>query len=265
MEKIFFFHNGKAGGTSIKKVLEDLVPQRQRCPRIENDEVDHRNLKGRYKRFRGYTLYSGHYGYDVYQAVANGHLPLTNFRHPVDRLVSGYNYFNYAVHLPEKLGRPDHFYAVRLARKVSFEEFMSSSDPRVEIYTRNGHYRQLTYSPWSPELRKSLNEACAFVDQMQWYYICEHPELSTIWFRKVFNIPVTEIPRENQTPKVSSSQLSPANISESTRSLILEKNQLDLALYQYAVKRLLSIEEKLNLVPAEAAASSHPTAGLRAV
>jgi hypothetical protein len=263
MEKIFFFHNGKAGGTSIKKVLEDLVPRRDRCPQIENDEIDHRNLKGNYKRFRGYTLYSGHYGRDVYESVAEGHWPLTNFRHPVDRMVSGFNYFNYAVNLPKKFAWPDHFYHVRLARRISFEEFMSSPDPRVEIYTRNGHFRQLTYSTWSPELRKSLEDACAFVDQMPWYYVCEYPELSTIWFRKVFNIPISEIPRENQTPKANNSQLSPASLPESTRSLVLEKNQFDLALYQYAVKRLFSLQEKLNLVPSEAAASSDPTPSLK--
>lgn len=84
---------------------------------------------------------------------------------------------------------------------------------------------------------------------MPWYYVCEHPELSTTWFREVFNIPVSEIPRENQTPKVSNLQLSPENLSKSTRSLILEKNQLDLALYEYAVKKLLLISEKLNAVP----------------
>ena len=255
MEKIFFFHNGKAGGTSIKKVLEDFFPRRQRCPQIEIDEIDHRNLKGDYKRFRGYALYSGHYGYDVYAAVANGHATLTNFRHPVDRLISCFNYFNYVVNLPQKVTQPDHFFHVRLARSISFEEFIFSSDPRVEIYTRNSHFRQLTHSVWSPEVRKSVDEAIAFIDQMPWYYVCEYPELSTTWFRMVFNIPVTEIPRENRTPRVSDSQVSAANISEKTRSLICEKNQLDLALYEYAVKKLLLNREKLNLLASTAVGS----------
>lgn len=256
MEKIFFFHNPKAGGTSIKTVLEALVPRRERCPQIENDEIDHRKLNGNYKSSRGYALYSGHYGYDVYQTVANGHLPLTNFRHPVDRLISTFNYFNYAVHLPLKLTLPDHFYHVRLARKISFDEFISSSDPRVEIYTRNGHFRQLTYSPWSPELRKSLDDAIAFIDQMPWYYVCEQPEVSTTWFRNVFKVRVDQIPRENQTPKISDSQVSAAQISESTRSLILEKNQLDLVLYNYAVNRLARMRDRLNLASPAAVRSS---------
>jgi hypothetical protein len=256
MDKIFFFHNPKAGGTSIKTVLEGLFHRRERCPQIENDEIDHRNLKGKLKAYRGYSLYYGHYGYDVYEAVANGHLPLTNFRHPVDRLISTFNYFNYAVHLPAKVTRPDHFYHVRLARTISFDEFMSSSDPRVELYTRNGHFRQLTYSLWMPTLHKSLDEAIAFVDQMPWFYVCEHPELSTIWFRKVFNVPLTVIPRENQTPKVGDSQVSTANISERTRNLVLEKNQLDLALYEYAVNKLRHKLAKVDLVPSQASESN---------
>ena len=256
MEKVFFFHNGKAGGTSIKKVLDSLFPRQERCPLIEIDEIDHVNLKGKYKRFRGYAYYCGHYGYDVHEAVVDGHISVTNFRHPVDRLISTYNYFNYAVNLPAKPTRPDHFYHVRLARSISFEEYISCSDRRVEIYTRDFHFRQLTYSPWSLELRKSLDEAIAFIDRMPWYYVCEYPALSTTWFRKVFNIPINEMPRENQTPKVTDSQLSSANISESTRSVICERNRLDLELYEYAVKKLLMNREKMNLVTSETVESS---------
>ncbi len=229
---------------------------RKRCPRIENDETDHRNLKGNYKRFRGYALYSGHYGYDIYAAIANGHVALTNFRHPVDRLVSLFNYFKYVVQTPEKPTRPDHFYHVRLARSISFEEFVTSSDLHVQIYTRNAHFRQLTHSLWSLETHRSLDDAFALLDHMPWYYVCEHPELSTAWFRTVFGIQIPEIPRENRTPKVSTSQVDANNVSESTRSRILERNQLDVALYEYAVKRLLLIREKLNLVPSEAGGSS---------
>jgi hypothetical protein len=253
MDKIFFFHNPKAGGTSIKKVLENLYQKRQRCPQIENDEIDHRNLQGNYKAFRGYAFYSGHYGLDIYGALASGHFPVTNFRHPVDRMISTFNYFNYAVQLPPRFTLPDHFYHVRLARTISFEDFISSSDPRVEIYTRNGHFRQLTHSPWSPKLHSSLDAAIAFIDQMPWFYLCEFPETSTEWFRRAFNLAVDEIPRENRTPKLSPEQVSPSNISETTRNLILEKNQLDLALYEHAVERLRLIQEKLNLSASEAA------------
>ena len=36
-EKIFFFHNPKAGGSSLRKVFEAHFPAERRCPIIEND------------------------------------------------------------------------------------------------------------------------------------------------------------------------------------------------------------------------------------
>src|SRR5258708_9644470 len=163
MEKVFFFHNGKAGGTSIKKVLDSLFPRQERCPLIEIDEIDHVNLKGKYKRFRGYAYYCGHYGYDVHEAVVDGHISVTNFRHPVDRLISTYNYFNYAVNLPAKPARPDHFYHVRLARSISFEEYLFCSDRRVENYTPGFHFCPPTHSPWALSVRKTLAETLALL------------------------------------------------------------------------------------------------------
>jgi hypothetical protein len=64
-DKIFFFHNPKAGGSSLRKVFEGYFPAERRCPIIENDKIGHERLRGEYASFRGYDYYAGHYGHDI--------------------------------------------------------------------------------------------------------------------------------------------------------------------------------------------------------
>src|ERR1700730_11586263 len=101
-DKIFFFHNPKAGGTSLIRLLASRFPPEKHCPLIENTKVEHDGLSGDYGRFRGYDLYAGHYGRDIFSAVNDGHAWTTNFRHPVTRLISLYNFFRFIVNLPEE-------------------------------------------------------------------------------------------------------------------------------------------------------------------
>jgi hypothetical protein len=148
-DKIFFFHNPKAGGASLRRVLEGRFPAERRCPVIENTKVEHDALAGEYAAFRGYYLYAGHHGHDIFAVVNDGHSCLTNFRHPASRLISLYNYFRLSGTLSDEELWTDGFYAVRLAKSVEFESFVLADDPRVEVYVRNSHFRQLANSCWS--------------------------------------------------------------------------------------------------------------------
>ena len=70
--KIFFLHNPKAGGYSLRRVLESQFRPDKQCPIIENDKVGHERLNGEYARFRGYDYYAGHYGHDIFEVVNEG-------------------------------------------------------------------------------------------------------------------------------------------------------------------------------------------------
>jgi hypothetical protein len=233
--RIFFFHNPKAAGESVKRALEAHFLQSTKAPRIENDVVDHAALDGNYKDFRGFDFYFGHYGRDVFEAVNDGHVCVTNFRHPINRMISLYNYFHFTVQLsPEQLAE-ERFFAVACAKKSSLHDFLACDDPRVRVYTNNQHTRQLTGSLWVCEVAPNLAEACQFVDRMSCYYICEYAELSALWMQETFGI--STIPRINVTE--AEKQSSVAELSAATRSVILKKNELDMQLYQYAVSQFL--------------------------
>ena len=193
-DKIFFFHNPKAGGSSLKRIFESRFPAEKRCPLIENEKVQHEGLRGDYVRFRGFDLYAGHYGHDIFVVVNDGHSCVTNFRHPVDRLISLYNFFRFYVNLSDEELRTERFYAVLAAKSLSFERFVCADDPHVEVYVRNAHFRQLANSCWSLETVKGFKDVCRLIDGMPWYYVCEYPELSVRWMRRVFDWEMDQIP-----------------------------------------------------------------------
>ena len=240
-EKIFFFHNPKAGGSSLTHLMRSRIPAENCCPLIENDAVQHDALSGDYSGCRGYQVYAGHYGYDIFSAVNDGHCCITNFRHPALRLISLYNFFRYTVNLPDEDLYSERFFAVLFAKTVDFRAFMLTDDPRVEVYVRNAHYRQLTNSCWSLELKDSLADACRLICDMPWYYICEYPELSLHWMRRVFRWEQATLPWENVGGDRGGRALRLSDIGSDIIDLIRAKNELDIEIYRYAVDHFLRV------------------------
>ena len=72
------------------------------------------------------------------------------------------------------------------AKSANLEVFVSADDPRINVYVRNAHFRQLANSCWSLQEAKGFKDVCRFIDAMAWYYVCEYPELLLRWMRRVF-------------------------------------------------------------------------------
>jgi hypothetical protein len=237
-EGLFFFHNPKAGGTAVDLLLRAMFAPQTCCPLIENSQRDHEQRAGAYEAFRGYGYYGGHYGYDIFNAVADGHNAVTNFRTPDRRLLSLYNYYRLDVTLPEDPAGLDALYPVAFAKDVDFHSFIASDDPRIEIYTRNFHVRQLTNSPWQVGTDGDLAHAIQLVDRMPWFYLCEQPELSDRWGRMVFRNPLFSTELKNVTSVARNELVAVATIKPVTRRLLMAKNEADYALYTHARGRL---------------------------
>jgi hypothetical protein len=236
--KIFFFHNPKAGGSSIRGALKRAVPQASESPIIENTMVEHFTLASHasYKKFCGYDHYFGHYGKDIFNAVDDGHLAITNFRHPASRIASLYNYFRHSVTVGLEQSEEEKFYAVRFAKNNDFYAFVMCHDPRVSVYTRNQHVRQLTRSPWDTS-PGNFQQAKEFVAVMPWYYVCEYPDLSLSWMYETLGI--SSIDYENETIK-NNETIRFAELEVDLIKKICSYNADDLALYYFAVTSLLT-------------------------
>lgn len=237
VEQLFFFHNPKAGGTSVVDALSRLFADERRCPRIENDATEHALRAGRYESFRGYDFYAGHYGADIYQAVGGRMPAATNFRWPVDRVVSVYRYFRHVVEISDEQARDPRFRAVSLAKRLSLDDFVTCDDPAVVLHTYDHHFRQLTGSGWSPVYGQDMASARALIDRMAWFYVCEHPYESLDWADAVFGGRIGRVERLNVTQAEDTAE---AVLSRRAYRQLLAQNQKDMAIYQYALGRLLA-------------------------
>ncbi|MCY1669394.1 hypothetical protein [Rhizobium sp. SL86] len=238
-QRLFFFHNPKAAGSSIIDSIGSLWPHLHRAPHIAHTIQENVRTGGDYNRFKGYDLYIGHYSREVFDAVNNGHAYITNFRYPVARVLSLYNYFRNGPP-PQKRFTQDEiidFYCVDAAKTMDFGEFARSRDPRILIYTNDAHFRQLTSSQWVLDApATNIDNACAFIDDALCFYVCEYPDLSAAWFRE--RLGLTEIAERNVT-RNAFGYVGIEEVDDASYEAILEINQRDLAIYRHAVKRLL--------------------------
>jgi hypothetical protein len=236
MRSCFFLHNPKAGGTALFQALarhydsRDIAPWVDQLPELYGPEATPPLPEG-------FRFYAGHYGYDHYRSVCDGHLPVTNFRHPATRLKSLYSYFRLAVARDAASETLPEFHAVRFARSVSFEDFVGSEDPRILTYTSDHHFRQLANSGWRLRVERSFDEVCAFIDAMPWFYVCEYPVLSIRWARAAMGAPDFAVTLANVSPDQPAESRHTLGISEEAFSRILEINPHDLAIYGHAVGR----------------------------
>lgn len=237
---LFFFHNPKAGGTALASRLAARFPESERAPLIENHRTDHESLAGDYAAFAGYRYYGGHYGADVWSAVRTDHVAVTNFRHPVDRVRSLYNFFRFSVVAsPEQLAEQA-FAAVSAAKRLDLRSFVTSDDRDVQMYISNFHVRQLSSTPWDPTRSPDLGSAVDLVESMPWFYVCEEPEASRRWGRDLFGSTFDQIDRENVTVAADASSELVHDVDEATAREIELRNADDLELHALALDRVLS-------------------------
>ena len=232
-QKLFFFHLPKAGGTSIISALNETSNQTI-APTIENNTFDHNRLAGQYDRFKGYDVYAGHYGRDVYKSVTSGHLVFTNFRHPVYRVASLYRYFRHIVNIDHSALALPHYKAVWCAKNLSFEEFTSSKEENVLIYTSDFHFRQIGRSPWKMMCDEPISAIKDFINGMSCAFVCEYPIQSNALLNKVLGI--SDVLRLNDTDAHNTGKLITPN---SSRNILL-RNERDLEIYDFAVNRFFN-------------------------
>jgi len=209
------------GGNSCIAPFLDQGPNQYRV----NSEAPH--------SLRGFDLYFGHCGYETYQDLRDGHLAVTNFRDPVQRVHSIYRYWKYNVPL-ETLGylHPGDFEVVRLAHDLSFSEFIRAENEDLKLYMSNFHFRQIYRSGWV-----DCGTACSAtstvkrrIRDMPWFYIAETPEASASLLRNLFPDFALRIPIENR----SNGNAQPF-IAADVEHLI-RLNLLDYEIYAYALK-----------------------------
>jgi hypothetical protein len=232
MVPILFLHNPKAGGSSVAAALRQQFDPGDVSPYFDNSPAERRPAD--WPSYSRYRFVAGHFGYEVKQHFPH-HVLITNFRHPVRRVVSMYNYWrSYRLEwMPDAIRQADNGPA--LAHQMSLSEFVRSRNPYLSLYIDNFHIRQLTGSGWvDRRWFGDLLLAKLRIRQMSWFYVCEKPHLSVTWLRSAFpEMRDASIPHENVTPSEAETALASSDIGE-----LEERNTADLALYSFALKQL---------------------------
>ncbi|MGX8011186.1 hypothetical protein ACVDG8_020595 [Mesorhizobium sp. ORM8.1] len=239
MTPLFFLHNAKAGGTSIKQMFENLYPRDAIAPLIENTPRQYRDIARNYSRFKGYKFYAGHYGYCLFEAVGDGHALVTNFRNPVSRILSLYDFWRNNVSedhvgsMPEVDAAP-----VKEAKAKSFSDFIRSDNPSLRLYIDNTHYRQIL-DTWCVDRTPSLLGLVKVLKRiigMKWFFVTEFPGLSQVALKQAFpEIGLSAIPIANE----SNDKKPEDSLSGEDVSYLIRRNGMDFTIYAFAVVLLI--------------------------
>lgn len=190
-QRIFFLHNPKAGGSSLRSLFSRLIGDQGVAPVFSNAPEDHRSNAARISEFTGFQLYAGHYGFDAYRRLSEGHLLFTNFRDPVRRVQSMYRYWRNNVsesHLATL--DPSDRQVVRLAKEMSFPEFIRHRSDDLQLYISNFHFRQLHSSGWErpPIDQAAISTVKRRISRMPWFYLAETPDCSSRLLAQLFSL-----------------------------------------------------------------------------
>ncbi|WP_170975747.1 FkbM family methyltransferase [Rhizobium sp. FY34] len=238
--KLFFFQLPNSGGTSIANAIRSASNHLLIAPYFGRNTDQYKLIKENLSEFKGYNIYFGHISRDIFNAVETGHEYLINFRHPVARAFSLYNFFRN----DERLAARDdpmsqmNMFCAEAARSLSFADFVASEHPNIRTWISDFQFKQLTSNPWSPDQPSGhLDDVFGFVKKALGLFVCEFSEISSRRLCSTLNLPA--IPFDN-TSYDKPNSVSESEIRDETIDLILSLNQRDLKIYQFAVDQVLS-------------------------
>lgn len=229
---------------SLRSTFEELCGSGSAAPVFSNAPNEYIANKKLVRSHSGYDLYAGHYGYDVYRKLADGHSLVTNFRDPVKRVYSLYRYWRHSVPL-DSLSNLNHNdrEVIRLAHILSFSEFIRADSYDLRLYISNFHFRQIYRSGWDRSSAGLLPRWVVKrrIAKMPWFYVAEMPEVSALLLRHCF-------PQLNETviPWVNRSGGESEIMGRLDAQYLVSLNILDYEIYSFAVKVMVSRLRRLS-------------------
>lgn len=222
--KLLFDHIYKAAGSSVERVLVDHFGQ----DNVTFGLIEPLSLA--LTRHAGNTVITGHFSFLPGQRLPADRYAFTVLRHPVDRVLS--HYYFARNHVPKRGGNA----TVELAKIQSLDEYVFCELPEVRGLLQNDQTMHFLPMRWdgSRELspREKLAAAKEALDQYDLVGAYEEfDDFVQVLACETGMSPVFEVPRVN----VTQGRVAATEISAATRKRLLEINELDIELYQYAL------------------------------
>lgn len=234
---LFFLHCPKAGGTSLRRFFARHFAPEAVAPEFGIGPNDYHDNVGSIGKLHGYRFYAGHYGYEMFKRYGDEHLLTTNFRDPVERIVSLYRYWrnierSQFIHL-----NPGDAAIALLAHEHDFSGFIRSDHLGLGLYLNNFHSRQLHRSPWEIyELRPwHMLQVKRRILHMRWFYVTELPKVSELLLDYAIpELSPVEFPIDNKT---GGEKLA---LSKSDAEHLTRLNSFDYEIFRYALQLQLT-------------------------
>jgi hypothetical protein len=229
-ERVIFIHLQKTAGTTAVRYLQRFFAPGRFMSHGDCLDIPRSKL-------RDYDFISGHFGFDYVEDILAGSYSFTFLREPVGRVVSQYTFLNQA----PASEKTDRFPLFGIGRRLTLEEFVSSTNEEVTTVVENMQAWQLAFS-YSSESRQRYRSVSD--DELFARAKTNLDKLNYVGFQETFGQDLAAIledlglpnsgkwGRLNGTPKpVRVESLNPA-----TRAIIEARVAVDLRLYDYARK-----------------------------
>ncbi|MGF1522348.1 MAG: sulfotransferase family 2 domain-containing protein [Leptolyngbyaceae cyanobacterium] len=240
--RLFFIHIPKTAGTTFNAFLGQQFP----LEKIAQDGVfgkhelfvKRQDLEGRLESLKQFSLFRGHYGYDVFSAFAPEYSTLTVLRHPFQRVVSLYN--DWHSKSEESLAKATDLEKslAALAKQLPLPDFFQAKHPLLPAFFHNGQARLLARD-CSCDLEGSALQALAMshLEQINYVGITEAFDLFLWLLCEHFG---WHYPQRFQSLNAARHWLCLEDLDDATLAAIAVKNEVDLALYDRAKELALT-------------------------
>lgn len=238
-DQLCFIHIMKTAGTTFTSIIDayfhlhEIAPRpfylAEVCPEAKDCKTPEA-LADLLTRFR---FIRGHFGFAEMQGLLKKPLYTTILRKPLKRTISFYEFMRRSESLPKREDGQLSYQILKQAASGSLLDFITNPDPTVQRSISNHQTRKLAAVPEAAEVSDAelIASAKANLDNFLFVGLTERFQDSVFLLSYIFGwYPTTEY----QSHRVAKDKLSQEQLPSQVMDAFLQRNQLDLELYDYA-------------------------------
>lgn len=241
-DQLCFIHIMKTAGSTLTPLLDAKFHLQAICPspayleEINPAAKPGLGVEAIADLMTTYSFIRGNFSYREIAPYVKRPVYLTMIRHPIDRVISFYEYIKRIKEPPKREDTRAAYEVLRDASSGSLLDFVCYPHPIVQESVSNHQMRQL-----APAIDASLSDEEQFIlaqktlDSFAWVGVTERFQDSLFLLSYIFGwYPIVEY----ANLKVAPDRPQPTELDAETLDALMQCNQLDLKLYEQALERL---------------------------